>query len=216
MSHIVIFGATGYAGGNIASELVARGHVVTGVARHQPEHAPEGISFVTGSVHDADFVREVVSGADVVVVSLPAQPAEEGAPALVDSIPAVIDAVVAAGARLAVVGGAGSLYAYEGGPQVMDLDQFPEAFRPEARKHAAVLDTLRASADGLDWFYLSPAGGFGAWAPGERTGQFRLGGDVLLANGEGQSNISGADYAIAFVDEIEQPEHARQRFSVAY
>ena len=28
--------------------------------------------------------------------------------------------------------------------------------------------------------------------------------------------ISGADYAIAFVDEIEKPEHRRQRFSVAY
>ena len=30
------------------------------------------------------------------------------------------------------------------------------------------------------------------------------------------SNISGADYAKAFVDEIEQPAHRRQRFSVAY
>lgn len=30
------------------------------------------------------------------------------------------------------------------------------------------------------------------------------------------SAISGTDYAKAFVDEIEQPAHRRQRFSVAY
>ncbi|SDO29928.1 hypothetical protein SAMN04487848_0261 [Microbacterium sp. ru370.1] len=216
MSRIVIFGATGYAGGHIATELTSRGHSVAGIARHQPAHAPADISFATGSLHDADFVREAVTGADVVVVALPAQTAEQGGPALIDSIPAVVDAVVSAGARLAVVGGAGSLFAYEGGPQVMDLDQFPEAYRPEARQHAAVLDALRSSTGDLDWFYLSPAGGFGAWAPGERTGHFRLGGDVLLADDEGQSDISGADYAIAFVDEIEQPQHSRQRFSVAY
>lgn len=35
-------------------------------------------------------------------------------------------------------------------------------------------------------------------------------------HGDGNSNISGADYAKAFVDEIEKPEHRRQRFSVAY
>ena len=45
---------------------------------------------------------------------------------------------------------------------------------------------------------------------------FRLGGDVLLVDGEGSSTISGADFAQAFVDEIEQPAHRRQRFSVAY
>jgi putative NADH-flavin reductase len=57
---------------------------------------------------------------------------------------------------------------------------------------------------------------FGAHTPGEATGRYRTGGDVLLADADGNSNISGADYAKAFVDEIEQPEHRRQRFSVAY
>jgi putative NADH-flavin reductase len=39
---------------------------------------------------------------------------------------------------------------------------------------------------------------------------------VLLADADGSSNISGPDYAKAFVDEIEQPKHRRQRFTVAY
>jgi putative NADH-flavin reductase len=39
---------------------------------------------------------------------------------------------------------------------------------------------------------------------------------VLLTDADGNSNLSGADYATAFVDEIEKPEHRRQRFSAAY
>ena len=57
---------------------------------------------------------------------------------------------------------------------------------------------------------------FRAWAPGEHTGTFRLGGDVLLADEAGNSEISGADLAHAFVDEIERPAHRRARFTVAY
>ncbi|MHA7219203.1 NAD(P)-dependent oxidoreductase [Arthrobacter sp. MDT1-48-3] len=216
MSKVIVFGATGYAGSNITTELVSRGHDVQGVARRSPDTAPEGVSFSTGSLHDAETVRTAVTGADVIVVSLPASATEDGGPRLLDSIPAVIDAAIAAGARLGVVGGAGSLNAYDGGPKVMDLEVFPADFRPEAQNHADVLEALREAPADLDWFYLSPAGGFGAWAPGERTGTFRLGGDVLLSDENHQSNISGADYAIAFVDEIEQPKHSRQRFSVAY
>ena len=32
----------------------------------------------------------------------------------------------------------------------------------------------------------------------------------------GNSEISGADYATAFVDEIEKPAHHRTRFTVGY
>ena len=45
--------------------------------------------------------------------------------------------------------------------------------------------------------------------PGERTGQFRLGGDALLTHEAG--SISFEDYAAALVDEIETPRHARRR-----
>ena len=44
----------------------------------------------------------------------------------------------------------------------------------------------------------------------------RLGGDVLLTDENGVSDISGADFAQAFVDEIETPTHTGQRFTVAY
>lgn len=70
---------------------------------------------------------------------------------------------------------------------------------------------LRASK--IDWTYLAPAAYF---APGERTGKFRLGKDELIANAQQESRISMQDYAVALVDELDKPRHRRQRFSVGY
>jgi putative NADH-flavin reductase len=49
---------------------------------------------------------------------------------------------------------------------------------------------------------------------GGRTGKFRPRTDRLLADANGKSWISLADYAIAPADEIERPAHQRQRFTV--
>ena len=73
------------------------------------------------------------------------------------------------------------------------------------------LDKLR-SETALNWTFLSPSALF---TPGQRTGQFRLGDDQLIANELG-SSISFEDYAIALVDEIETPKHVRARFTVGY
>ena len=39
-------------------------------------------------------------------------------------------------------------------------------------------------------------------SPGERTQQFRLGGDQLLVDEQGQSRISVQDYAVAMINEL--------------
>ena len=53
-------------------------------------------------------------------------------------------------------------------------------------------------------------------APGERTGDYRVGKDQLLKNGKGESSISTQDYAVAMLDELEKPQHIRERFTVGY
>ena len=82
------------------------------------------------------------------------------------------------------------------------------------RRSAGVefLNVLRGEKE-LDWTFLSPSYFF---APGESTGKFRLGKDELLVAADGQSRISTEDFAIALVDELEQPKHSRQRFTVGY
>jgi putative NADH-flavin reductase len=68
----------------------------------------------------------------------------------------------------------------------------------------------------VDWFYVSPPFGFGAHNPGTKTGTYRLGTDVLVTDADGNADISGADFATAFADEIEKPAHHQSRFTLAY
>lgn len=226
MSKVVVFGFSGFAGGAITRELVARGHEVVGVSRTAPS-AGEGVSVRAGSVFDEALVRELAVGADHIVVALHAHGSPElqgvegsgslpSNPALVTALPNLTAAAIAEGATLSFVGGAGSLRVSEEGPRLFETPDFPAAYLPESRAHGAVLDALRESPAELDWFYVSPAAEFGEWNPGERTGTFRIGGEVLLSAADGSSTISGADYAIAYVDEIERGEHRRERFGVAY
>lgn len=215
MATVVIFGSTGYAGGHIASELVARGHDVIGVSRSDAD-VPKGVQSVRGSIFDPEFVRTVTANAQHIVVAVPAAArGDEGTP-LRDALPLLTQAAIGANARLGVVGGAGSLEITPEGALLVDSPAFPEAALPEARAHGTVLEELRRADEALDWFYLSPAATFGSWNAGTRTGAFRLGGDVLITDADGTSAISGADYAIAFADEIEQGTHRRARFCVAY
>ena len=110
-----------------------------------------------------------------------------------------------------VVGGAGSLQVAPG-KALIDTPGFPEAYKAESSAGGRFLDALRKEGD-LDWTFLSPSAEF---APGERTGRFRLGGNELLVDATGKSRISMEDFAIAFVDELEHPKHNRQRFTVGY
>ncbi|ROR97698.1 hypothetical protein EDD28_2303 [Salana multivorans] len=214
MSRITVLGGTGYAGGHIVRAAAARGHDVTSISRALPADQVAGVRYVTGSVLDDAVLASAVADAEVVISAL----APRGE--LVGRVRPVLATLAGlagdAGVRLGVIGGAGSLLVAPGGPRLADTASFPEAFKEEAAEMSAVLDDLRAREDDLDWFYVSPAAGFGSYAPGEATGTYRLGDDVLLADADGTSAISGADLADAVVTEIETPAHHRRRFTVAY
>ncbi|MBP1327409.1 putative NADH-flavin reductase [Leucobacter exalbidus] len=214
MAKITVVGGTGYAGSHIAQVAADRGHEVTSYSRSIPETQIAGVTYATGSILDGDIAAAVVEGADVVLVAL--SPRGDMAGKTAAAIAALAARARVAGKRIGVIGGAGSLFVSEGGPLVADTEGFPAEIKPEADEMAQVLADLRASDAELDWFFVSPAGGFGAWVPGEATGVFRIGGDVLLVDENGESNISGADLAAAIIDEVETPAHRRQRFTAAY
>ncbi len=93
----------------------------------------------------------------------------------------------------------------------------PEQYRQEAAEGEATRLMLvnRAPAE-LDWVFVSPAGSYGSWAPGARTGVYRISGEVAQFDADGGSNISGADFAAAIVDEVETAAHHRAHIGVAY
>jgi putative NADH-flavin reductase len=214
MADIVIFGGTGYAGSHIAREALERGHRVTSYSRNPPADAVDGVDYRTGSIADVGTVEEALHGADELVVAV--HGADAGGRPLVDSLPHLAAAAHAVDARLSFVGGAGSSLVAEGGPRLVDTAEFADEWKPEALAHAEVLAALQEGIDGLRWFYVSPAALFGSWAPGETLGTYRTGGDVLVTKEDGSSEISGTDFALAYVDEIERVAHPDQRFTVGH
>ncbi len=214
MARITVIGGAGYAGSGVVKSAAARGHEVTSYSRNLPEQEVDGVRYKTGSILEEPVAHAAVQGADVVVVAL--SPRGDMAGRVKDAAVAPLAAIAReAGVRLGVIVGAGSLQVAPGGPRILDGD-VPAEYKPEMLEMAAVLDHLKGSDESLDWFYFSPAGGFGAFAPGETTGTHRLGGDVLVTDAEGNSNRSNGDLGMVIVDEIEQPAHRRARFTAAY
>lgn len=213
MARIVVIGGTGYAGGHIAQEAASRGHDVVAVARKAPENPVEGVTYVQGSALDVDALAPVLDGADVVVSAI--SPRGDMLDLGVTALQGLADRLTGTGTRLATVGGAMGSLSAPGGPRLWDLG-VPEEYRHEAQVGIDGLALLEASDPGLDWFYVHPPKVFGSWVPGERTGRYRDGGDVVVEDAEGNSTISGADFAVAVVDEIETPKHRRERFTVGY
>jgi len=204
MSHIAIIGATGRAGGQLLEEALRRGHTVTAIARKALSLSNRaGLTAKEVDILDATALENAVQGVDAVFSA-----------AHFSGIPAkaIIDPIKKAGVkRLLIVGGAGSLFATPT-LKVIDTPNFPAEYKAEASAGGVYLDTLRLETE-LDWTFLSPSALF---IEGDRTGKFRLGQDNLLVDETGKSWITFADYAIAYLDELEKPAHSRQRFTVGY
>ena len=208
---VALYGATGKSGSRILKELVSRGHQVIAIVRNPaklPQPAP-GVVIKQDDLSDSKKIAAAVNGAEA-VISAYAPPQDD-----VDAIVGVTQRQVEAlnhgsKVRLIVVGGAGGLNVAPG-VTLIDSGYLPEPVLPIAKAHSKALNVLRAST--IDWTYLAPAAYF---EPGARTGKFRLGTDELIANERQESRISMEDYAIALVDELEKPQHRRQRFSIGY
>lgn len=124
MSTIVIFGGTGYAGGNIAREAVSRGHQVVSYSRTAPATVTPGVEYRTGSLTDDTVLKQAAIDADDLVVAT--HGADVGGSPLIDHVGRLTSAAIEHGARLSFVGGAGSLHVAKGGPRLVDTPDFHE------------------------------------------------------------------------------------------
>lgn len=208
---VALYGVTGNAGSRILKELISRGHQVIGITRDPSKVSlPDGsVSLRQDDLSDPQRIAAAIEGADAVVSAY--APPHNDTDAIVGVTQRQVEALSrGAKTRLVVVGGAGGLNVAPG-VTLVDSGHLPEAYLPIARAHVKALNILKASD--TDWTYMAPAAYF---EPGQRTGKFRLGKDELIANEQQESRISMEDYAIALVDELEQPRHRRQRFTVGY
>jgi len=211
---IALFGATGHVGRAILDEALARGIEVTAIVR-QPSRMDSRdarVTVVGGDLAKPDSWLDAVRGCDVLIVSISARRDGDN-----DAVPAlaatVLDYLPKAGVkRLIWVGGAASLETSPG-VRVFDDPHFPAAWKNEAQGQIKALEVFRHSNSDIEWTYMSPAA---VLEDGARTGKYRVGSDQLLVDGDGKSQISVADYALALLDRVDKNDARRQRITVAY
>ncbi len=211
--HIALYGATGKSGSAILTELLSRGHQVTAIVRDPAKLAARpGLTIKQGTVDSASAIAAAIPAAADAVVSAYAPPlTKEGVRELIPVTQHFIDAVKQTGTkRFLFVGGAGSLFVAPG-VTLIASGYLPESYMDIAVAHADALELIQKSD--INWTCFSPAGFF---EPGPRTGMFRIAKDDLVADAQGNSKISFDDYAIALVDELENPHYQRQRFTIGY
>ncbi len=215
---MVIIGASGFIGSALTTTALQRGHQVLALVRDAgklqalAQQYPQQLAVRSVDVLDNAALTAQLQQQTLVISAFSGHSAEDVAGYYQRGFASILQAVKQAGvARLLLVGGAASLQLPDGS-MLLDSPDFPAAYRGTAEGAYAALQQLRQET-ALAWSYLSPAAEI---FPGAATGQFRLGGDQLLTDAQGQSRISAGDYALALLAEAEQPAHTGRRFCVAY
>jgi putative NADH-flavin reductase len=215
---IVLLGATRFVGAALLSEALSRGHEVTAIARHPEKlEGQENLAVKAGDVYDTDALASLIARHDALISAFnPGWTLGTQRPEMYDEQVRGTSSIIAAAKKAGIkrvlwVGGAGGLEVASG-VKVIDSPDFPEWIKPGSKATSNALEQLRNEQE-LEWTFLAPSA---VLEPGQRTGKFRLGGDQLLVDAKGESRISVEDYAVAMLDELEQPKHVRQRFTVGY
>jgi len=208
--NILLIGASGMVGSRILNEATTRDHDVIAVARHPEKvESSSNVDVVGADIYDHSTMLALASNADVVISALSPRNTDDAIDEARQFTDALIRLAKHTGKRVLMVGGGSSLQMPDG---TSALALTPESILPEATGMRQAYAMLIV-AD-IDFTVLAPGGTIG---PGERTGSFRLGDRTMLTGKDGaKSAISAEDYAVAMLNEVEQPQHFRTIFNVAY
>ncbi|WGQ08425.1 NAD(P)-dependent oxidoreductase [Pedobacter gandavensis] len=214
---VSLIGASGFVGAHLLTELLNRGHQVTGIVRNAAQVKENNAQLTVKAVDVLNTVElaEAIKGSDAVISAFNAGWTN---PNLYDDFlagsEAIQKAVKDAGVpRLIVIGGAGSLFI--NGAQLVDGPDFPADYKAGATAARDYLNVLK-NEEALDWTFFSPAIEMHPGITTGRTGQYRIGTEHPVFDEAGRSSLSVQDLAVAIVDELEQPQHIKQRFTAGY
>ncbi|TWR31664.1 NAD(P)-dependent oxidoreductase [Mucilaginibacter pallidiroseus] len=211
---IAIIGATGFVGTALVAEAVTRGYEITAIARDSGKiEKAAGVTPVSADVYNVDALASALSGHDAVVSSFNPGWAD---PDLYNNFlkgsKDIQEAVKKAGVkRFLSVGGAGSLFIADG-VQLVDTPEFPADWKTGATAARDYLTYLRDENE-LDWTFISPAINL---HPGAKTGNFRLGTENPVFDENEKNEITVADLAVAILNELENNQFVKTRFTLGY
>ena len=215
---IALIGATGYVGSTILMEALSRGHQVLAILRH-PEKLKlqnKNLSVVQGDVMDSEKLASLLKGNEIVISAYNSGWSNPDIyNEFIRGSRSIQEGVKKSGVkRLIVMGGAGSLF-IKPGVQLIDTPGVPEFAKAGSQAARDYLNILKKD-DQLDWTFISPAIEMGKASSGTRTGKYRTGSDSPVFDASHKSSISVEDVAVATLDEVENPKHRRERFTVGY
>lgn len=204
---ILVVASNGRVGSLVVKEALNKGLDVTGLGRGENKSLTK--NYIKKDVFS--LTKEEVSKFDVVVDAIGGWE-EKTIPAISEGMIYLADLLANTNTKLYVVGGAGSLFVNEEKTITVDMGKdFPESWKPLSSSHGKGLNYLR-NKEGLNWIYVSPACNF--VADGEKLGTYQIGGEHLVLNSKGLSEISYADYTLALVDIIISNKFNKERISL--
>lgn len=205
---IAIIGATGKAGKLIMEEALKRGLDVTAIVRNKSKLSNSSVMVIEKDLFD--LKKEDLKDFDTVVSAFGAWEEKE-LPKHAEVMNHLCDILANTNIRLMVVGGAASLFVNHS-MMLIDSPDFPKDWINLAKNSNKAFEILKAAKNVL-WTYISPSADF--QADGKKTGEYSIGDkDELCFNSKGESMISYADYAIGFVDEIENKKFLNKRITL--
>lgn len=216
MKKVAVIGATGFVGTQIVNELSNRGYEVEAIVRDASKvQQNESVIAKSVDVNNVDELAEALKGSDAVISAFNAGWTN---PNLYDDFlngsVNIEKAVEKSGVkRFITVGGAGSLYI--DGKQLVDGPDFPAEIKPGATAARDYLNKIKEN-NTLDWTFFSPAIEMHQGTAGVRSGKYRTALENPVFDENGRSVLSVEDVAVALVDELEQNNHVRERFTAAY
>ncbi|MDR6160182.1 putative NADH-flavin reductase [Chryseobacterium sp. SLBN-27] len=216
MKKVAVIGATGFVGTQVVNELSNRGYEVKAIVRDASKvEQSENVKAKSVDVNNVEELAEALKGSDAVINAFNAGWTN---PNLYDDFlngsVNIEKAVEKSGVkRFITVGGAGSLYI--DGKQLVDGPDFPAEIKPGATAARDYLNKIKEN-NTLDWTFFSPAIEMHQGTAGVRTGKYRTSLENPVFDENGRSILSVEDVAVVLVDELEQNNHIRERFTAAY
>ena len=192
----------------IMEEALKRGLDVTAIVRNKSKLSNPSVKLIEKDLFD--LKKEDLKDFDTVVSAFGAWEEKE-LPKHAEVMNHLCDILADTNIRLMVVGGAASLFVNHS-MMLIDSPDFPKDWINLAKNSNKAFEILKATKNVL-WTYISPSADF--QADGKKTGEYRIGDkDELCFNSKGESTISYADYAIGFVDEIENKKFLNKRITL--
>ena len=217
MKKVAVIGATGFVGTQVVKELANRGYFVNALARNTSKiEESENVKAVTADIYNTAELSEILKGNDAVISAFnPGWTNPNIFEDFLKGAESIEKAVEKAGVkRYITVGGAGSLYIAEG-LQLIDTPEFPAEIKPGAEAARQYLEMIKKN-EKLDWTFFSPAIEMHQGTAGVRKGTYRTALENPVFDENGRSVLSVEDVAVALVDELENNQFVKQRFTAAY